>query len=222
MRIAQVLGLCMVALAAGAVVFKPGMPEARTDAGVDPGSSTQDPDPGNNATGGTSGGLGIEHNPAGERLNRIAGITVQRETDDTPDPDPDPMPPTPAADGWMYLGGVFEPTTNFAFVSVNGVQRMIREGQELTDLDTRVLSITPKMIEIERSGVRERIDRAEAVGALVSVSDTSTDGAAIITPVSPSRDPRVIQREELENNPDMDKRRAEFLRRQRERQGLDQ
>lgn len=219
MRIAQILGLCMVALAAGAVVFTPAVPEGPTNLPDNPEGSAPDPTTGNTTQTGSTP-VGIDSSTAGPGLDGAGGVKPDVVKTDDPGPEPTTPPPTEIADGWTYLGSVIEPRTSFAFVSVNGSQRMIRLGQFIADLDTTVLSITPERIEIERSGVRERIDRAEPLGALVSVNEPSPGTAAtIISPGSPeSLDARVLNREELRNNPDLDKRRAEFLRRQRERQ----
>lgn len=216
MRVAQVLGLCMVALAAGAVVFKPGLPEGRPQTATDPGDEAVISGPVDAPA--DSGRSGIDSATVGGTLNGIARIILTPK-EPAPTGDPRPEEPTKAV-GWMYLGGVFEPTTSFAFVSIGGSQRMIRQGQHLSDLDTKVISISPERIEIERSGRRERIDRAEPVGAMVSVNQAMPGAATIISPgVSGAREARMLQREEMQNNPDIEKRRAEFQRRQLEREG---
>ncbi len=227
MRIAQIAGLGMVALAAGAVMFSPGLPEPKAD-WADP----QGPDIVGQPDGGGSkkpiSRPGIDTGSAGDALDQIANIEKPAETDTTTTIEMDKPPETavPEARGWAYLGGVFEPKVSFALVNINGKQRMLRQGQELPELDAKVVSIEPGRIEIEREGRRERIERSKATGTLVSVSSgTETGAVAGSTIIAPGdnqmRTLRAVQREELENNPDLDKRRAEFLRRQQERQGIE-
>lgn len=224
MRIAQVVGLGMVALAAGAVILKPGLPERAPDqpTAFDPGLGDQPTDtrkPNQQRP-------PIDIAMAGNSLDNLADI---QKTPDikpiTPDPDPPETANTSnqAPRGWAYLGGVFEPKVSFALVNINGKQRMLRQGQELPELDAKILSIGPDGIEIEREGMRERIERSKPAGTLVSVSEPGGGSSTgIIAPGEATpQDMRAMQRDELRNNPDLDKRRAEFLRRQQERQGIE-
>ena len=224
MRIAQVAGLCMVALAAGAVMFKPGLPDKPERS--NPNQVVEGPQttPGTNQSQG--GRRGIDANMTGKGIDDVGGVKIA-VADEKPDGDVkiDPTPtPTPETRGWMYLGGVFEPKTNFAFVSINGSQRMLKQGTYLPEYDATILSVEPDRIEIEREGMRERITLAEPAETLVSVSSPGVQpiGGNLNVPgrqITPA-DARQ-QRDEFENNPDIDKRRAEFLRRQREREGIE-
>ena len=222
MRVAQVAGLCMVALAAGAVMFKPGLPERPTP--TDPNTAVDGQDQQSNAK--PKSRYDFDPNTTGQRLNEIGDITIAAKTDESIDIKPvTPTPtPTPETRGWMYLGGVFEPKTNFAFVSINGSQRMLRQGAYLPEYDATVISVEPGKIEIEREGMREHISLAKPAETLVSVSSTTAQQVGNSPfvpgrPVTPA-DAR-MQREELESNPDIEKRRAEFLRRQRDREGIE-
>lgn len=226
-RMAQVAGLAMVALAAGAVMLRPGLPErAESTGGLTDLPVGQDPNENASTSDGNDQAVGIEHDRVGSSLNGSGGVEDKQETTEVAkgEDDPPPVVPTDTARGWMYLGGIFEPRTSFAFVSVAGQQRIIRAGQELADLGARVISIEPERIEIEVDGARQRIDRSEAAETMVSVSSGAVPmgSPGIIPPGSNEAfDRRELQRQELESNPDLDKRRAEFLRRQRERQGLE-
>lgn len=227
MRIAQIAGLGMVALAAGAVMFSPGLPEPESGWADPQGPAIADqPDTGETKK--PTSRPGIDTDNAGDALNQLAKIEKKQEQATTPiavDTQKSEVD-VPEARGWAYLGGVFEPKVNFALVNINGKQRMLRQGQELPELDARVVSIEPGRIEIEREGRRERIERSKPSETFVSVaSGTETGAVAGSTIIAPgdnqARTMRTLQREELENNPDLDKRRAEFLRRQQERQGIE-
>lgn len=223
MRIAQVAGLCMVALAAGAVMFKPGLPERPTPADPNPNFGGEEPQ----ANANTPQRYEFDADLSGDGLNRAGNVKPDEKPTDTGGTDVAQVPkpePAPETRGWMYLGGVFEPKTNFAFVSINGTQRMLKQGAYLPEYDATVISVEPDKIEIEREGMREQISLAKTERTLVSVSSPTAQpiGGSLNTsgrPLTPA-DARA-QREELENNPDIDKRRAEFLRRQRERGGVD-
>ncbi len=226
MRIAQIAGLGMVALAAGAVMFRPGLPERDADWADQAGPGVETPpDEGNRKL--NLSRQDIDTAGAGSSLDDLGKIVKAEITPITPPPiDPESNNTTDVAPrGWAYLGGVFEPTVNFALVNINGKQRMLRQGQEVPELKARILSIDPERIEIEREGRRERIERSKPSATLVSVSETGAGIVAGSTVISPgentARTARTLQREDLENNPDIDKRRAEFLRRQQERQGID-
>ncbi|MCA9271562.1 MAG: hypothetical protein KDA31_00815 [Phycisphaerales bacterium] len=225
MRIAQVAGLCMVALAAGAVMFKPGLPDRPAPANQSPVFGGEEPT--NNAK--SNSRYEFDADMSGDGLNKAGKTIIETKTDETDTefaeiPKPDPV--TPETRGWMYLGGVFEPKTNFAFVSINGTQRMLKQGTYLPEYDATVVSVEPGKIEIEREGMREQITLAKPTETLVSVSSPTAQpigNGGLNVPgrqLTPA-DSRVMQREEFENNPDIDKRRAEFLRRQREREGID-
>ena len=206
-------------------MLRPGLPERAESAG---GLTDLPIAGGDNATPPAGGDqpVGIDPKNTGEGLDRVAGVTEKPKTTEVAkgeDEPPPERPPEPVR-GWMYLGGIFEPRTSFAFVSVAGQQRIIRAGQELADLGAKVISIEPERIEIEVDGARRRIERSEAAETMVSVSSGAAPmgGTGIIAPGSNEAfDRRELQRQELESNPDLDKRRAEFLRRQRERQGLE-
>lgn len=222
MRIAQVAGLCMVALAAGAVMFKPGLPERPTL--TDPNTIEDGQDTQANAK--PKSRYDFDPDMSGAGLNGAGDITIVAKTDETIDIEPvtPTTTTTPETRGWMYLGGVFEPKTNFAFVSINGSQRMLRQGAYLPEYDATVISVEPGKIEIEREGMREQISLAKPAETLVSVSSTTAQQVGNSPfvpgrPVTPA-DAR-MQREELESNPDIEKRRAEFLRRQRDREGIE-
>lgn len=226
MRIAQVAGLCMVALAAGAVMFKPGLPERPTL--TDPNTIVDGQDTQANANSNQDGRRGIDADMTGDGLNQAGNVKPDVKPVDTGAIDvaetPKPTIPTDTTRGWMYLGGVFEPKTNFAFVSINGSQRMLRQGAYLPEYDATVISVEPGKIEIEREGMREQISLAEPAETLVSVSSTTVQQVGNSPfvpgrPVTPA-DARQ-QRLELENNPDIEKRRAEMYRRQRDREDIE-
>jgi len=227
MRIAQIAGLGMVALAAGAVMFSPGLPEPETNWADPEGTEIVDqPDAGNTKK--PISRPGIDTGSAGNELDKLAKVEKQAAPviPTTPVNNEPTEGNVPEARGWAYLGGVFEPKVNFALVNINGKQRMLRQGQELPEFDAKVVSIEPGRIEIEREGRRERIERSKPTGTLVSVSsETETGAVAGSTIIAPGNNAaqtmRALQREELENNPDLDKRRAEFLRRQQQRQGIE-
>lgn len=220
-RLAQIAGIAFVALTAGAVMLRPGLPERQES--PDPTLPLTESDP--ETLPAALQPPGIDHEDLATRINGIGGVEEKGPVASAPPPDTGSAgddPPAEEARGWMYLGGIFEPRTSFAFVSVGGTQRIIRAGQELTDLNARVISIDPERIEIEVDGERQRIDRAAPAETMVSVNNAVVPLASPAGVIAPGTNESRMQRDriqmELESNPDMDKRRAEFLRRQRERQ----
>lgn len=224
MRIAQVVGLGMVALAAGAVILKPGLPERAPDqpTAFDPGLGDQPTDTRKPNQQRPEIDVAIAGNNLDVLMDRVKTPTIEPKPVGGEENEK-PETPVSAPRGWAYLGGVFEPKVSFALVNINGKQRMLRQGQELPELDAKILSIGPDGIEIEREGMRERIERSKPAGTLVSVSEPGGGSSTgIIAPGEATpQDMRAMQRDELRNNPDLDKRRAEFLRRQQERQGIE-
>lgn len=223
-RVAQVAGLALIALTAGAVIYTPELPKAQSQQpdgfyGIDP-----------------NGEQANQSKPKQERYamdsdeaSRIGDIfqsvsKVEKPRVITPKPTPNDPEQTETviaeADGWKYLGGVFEPSINFALVEINGSQRMLKEGMKLADLNAEVISVEEGKIEINRNGKREQITLAKSNGALVSVSDATEQGAkaTIIAPGQQAERDYLSARERQTLGTDADKRAAEFERRKRERE----
>ena len=221
-RIAQVAGLALVALTAGAVMYNPGLPEPKSAQAGDPFGG----DPSDENTDQTGDSYSIdpsESSRVGDILNSVADIEKAEKI--TPPKIPgegqETVAAIPTADGWRYLGGVFEPTINFALVEIDGKQRMLKEGMKLPEYDAEVLSVKEGRIEITRNGVREKITLAAVSGALVSVSDAAEGGArasSIIAPGMQTEFDIVSSRQRQIIGTDADKRRAEFERRKLERE----
>jgi len=225
-RIAQIAGLAFVVLTAGAVLYSPKLPDpknAQTDnlVGDDPTATSEAQNP-------SDGSYGInpdDSSHVGGILNKIANIEKMAPVAPTngggvDDPDPD-LPTIPTADGWRYLGGVFEPSINFALVEIDGKQRMLKEGMRLPELDAEVISVEEGRIEITRSGKREEITLAASTGVLVSVSNPKESGALGSSIIAPGQqiDRDVISaRQHQILGTDADKRRAEFERHKLERE----
>jgi len=222
-RIAQVAGLALVALTAGAVMYNPGLPEPKNEQAGDP--FGDDPSAENTNQSQTGDSYSIDPSESyhiGGILNKIAGLEKTIVITPTGKNDVDnPPPETPTADGWRYLGGVFEPNISFALVEIDGKQRMLKEGMKLPEYDAEVLSVEEGRIEITRNGVREKITLTAASGALVSVSDPAEGGArasSIIAPGMQTEFDIVSSRQHQIIGTDADKRRAEFERRKLERE----
>ena len=95
----------------------------------------------------------------GDIFQSVAKVEKPRVITPKPRPDDPEEPKTviAEADGWKYLGGVFEPSINFALVEINGSQRMLKEGMKLAELNAEVISVEEGKIEINRNGKREQI-----------------------------------------------------------------
>lgn len=223
-RVAQVAGLALVALTAGAVIYTPPLPEAKSPQPSDFPIEDSQPNPGNpgdntptSLSVSDADNIGERFNDAGNIIKTekpiippVVGTTQDEGTQDIAE-----------ATGWKYLGGVFEPSVNFALVEINGSQRMLKEGMKLADLNAEVISVEEGRIEINRNGKREKITLAKSNGALVSVSDPAESGASASGVIAPgmqtARDYQSARdRQSIES--DADKRRAEFERRKLERE----
>lgn len=220
-RIAQVAGLALVALVAGAVMYDPGLPEA-------PAQLTGFGDPmdseGSSKTGSNQALDVPEINPdmVGGTLDRVVGIKPKPvvATPITPDPGQTKVVADPS-DGWKYLGGVFEPNFSFALVEIDGRQRMLRKGTRLDAYDAEVISVDRDQIEIDRNGVIERVSISNSTGEIVSVATQPEQGAKTAVAVpgrAGNRDYMSEREQEGENLTDIEKRRAEFDRRMKERE----
>jgi len=221
-RIAQVAGLALVALTAGAVMYNPGLPEPQNSQAD---NALGDDQSAGNAAKNQSDDF-FDPNEAsgvGGRLQEVANIekAIKITPTKTPDEEEAIGATIPTADGWRYLGGVFEPTISFALVEINGKQRMLKEGMKLPEFDAEVLSVEKGRIEITRNGVREQITLAASTGSLVSVSDPAEGGArasSIIAPGMQTEFDIVSSRQHQIIGTDADKRRAELERRKLERE----
>lgn len=220
-RIAQVVGLALVALVAGAVIYDPGLPEAPAQhAGFGENGSTDT----NQPSGSNSVDNQQEINPGmiGNSLQSIAKVEGVDEVERiSPDPQPDQQTTTVAsADGWKYLGGVFEPNFSFALVEIDGKQRMLRKGTRLEAYDAEVIDVARDKIEIDRGGLIEQISLSDSSGQIVSVSTQPEQGASAVAMPgrSANRDYLSDVENQAENQADVAKRRAEFERRMKERE----
>jgi hypothetical protein len=208
-----------VALAAGAVIYTPELPKPRnTQMDEFFSSDPSDPDTNQNSSSNTQSFADVDPLQVGGRLNSSASIIqTPKQSTKTPVEDTgDDFDSIAEADGWKYLGGVFEPSINFALVEINGSQRMLKEGMKLADLDAEVISVEEGRIEINRNGKREKITLAKPTGALVSVSDSTETGAqasGIIAPGQNTARDYQSARDRQTIGTDADKRRAEFRRR---------
>lgn len=217
-RVAQILGLGCVALAAGAVMFEPGLPNVTAPTGFPDLASPDD--------GQSSGSMytltsaDLDPSMIGSSLNKAGGVTPA-EVDKTSKEAPvDTGRTTTQQDNgsWKYLGGIFEPNFSFALVEIDGTQRMLRAGTRLDDLDAEVISVGRDAIEIERGGVTERIGLSSPSGSLVSVNKPKEEGATVV----PLGEDREFRDYRSTNDPDVmrldaEKRQAEFQRRLDER-----
>ncbi|GAB5497135.1 MAG: hypothetical protein Phyf2KO_22150 [Phycisphaerales bacterium] len=222
-RIAQVAGLALVALVAGAVMYSPGLPEA-------PAQPTGFGDP---MTDESTQERSSNANLQQEDVNpEIIGGNFDKTNNIVPKPidpkpttsEPDPVGGTTAIatnDDWKYLGGVFEPNFSFALVEIDGKQRMLRKGTRLEAYDAEVVAVSRDEIEISKGGVIERISLSDSTGQIVSVANQPEQGAAA-TVAMPGRDAGRNYLSDIENQAenqaDVDKRRAEFERRMKERE----
>lgn len=218
-RVAQILGLGCVALAAGAVMFEPGLPKVAAPTGFPDLASPDD--------GQSSGSMytltsaDLDPSMIGSSLNKAGGVTPAKvdKTQEEPPKNSGTTTTTQQDSGsWKYLGGIFEPNFSFALVEIDGNQRMLRAGTRLDDLDAEVISVGRDAIEIERGGVTERIGLSSPSGSLVSVNKPKEDGASVV----PLGEDREFRDYRSTNDPDVmrldaEKRQAEFQRRLDER-----
>ncbi len=216
-RVAQILGLGCVALAAGAVMFEPGLPKVAAPTGFPDLASPDD--------GQTAGSMytltsaDLDPSMIGSSLNKAGGVTPAEVEKTQDEPPVDERRTTQQDNGsWKYLGGIFEPNFSFALVEIDGNQRMLRAGTRLDDLDAEVISVDRDAIEIERGGVTERIGLSSPSGGLVSVNETKEEGASVV----PMGEDREFRDYRNTNDPDVvrldaEKRQAEFQRRLDER-----
>ncbi|MEL6906901.1 MAG: type II secretion system protein N, partial [Planctomycetota bacterium] len=163
-------------------------------------------------------------------LNQAGGVDPKVPTEPTEivvleDESPDPIEPTRTTSNFRFLGGFFSPSRSLAIIAGAGRQRMARVGDEI-DFGFTVNAITPEYVEIERSGVVERLDREVASGAVVATATPSTsietppDRLSPGTEVSQSARERLSDARELANqriNGDRAKREADFQRRREQR-----
>lgn len=217
-RVAQILGLGCVALAAGAVMFEPGLPKVAAPTGF---PDLASPDDGQNAGSMyTLTSADLDPSMIGNSLNKAGGVTPAEvdETQEKPPVDTGRTTTQQDSGSWKYLGGIFEPNFSFALVEIDGNQRMLRAGTRLDDLDAEVISVGRDAIEIERNGVTERIGLSSPSGGLVSVNEPKEEGASVV----PMGEDREFRDYRNTNDPDVvrldaEKRQAEFQRRLDER-----
>jgi len=140
----------------------------------------------------------------------------QPETEGS-DPGEDPTK-TPAG-GLRFLGAMIGSKKRLAMVEFDGSKRYVQLGRDLDG--GQLVAVEPEFIEIERNGDRERVDRAERVGSLVTTlanpqSTRAVDprsAAGIAERAAAAREQRRLDRErEDEETP------AERYRRIREEQ----
>lgn len=84
--------------------------------------------------------------------------------------------PAPSGQGDLreiqYLGSILSTTRRLAMLSLNGTQRVVREGQEIDDPSLgqiRLVAVEPQMIQIEQNGSVRRINKQSRSGAVLSV-----------------------------------------------------
>ncbi len=221
-RIAQVAGLVLVALVAVAVIYDPGLPEAPSQPAVFGGSESTDTPQANNSTP-ADNQQDINAGIIGDSLQNVAKVEgVEQIEPITPDTQPNQQTTeVTSADGWKYLGGVFEPNFSFALVEIDGKQRMLRKGTRLEAYDAEVIDVARDKIEIDRGGVIERISLSKSSGQIVSVATPPEQGAAATINIpgqAATRNYLSDRDTQIENMTDVEKRRDEFERRMKERE----
>ncbi|MBL8757888.1 MAG: hypothetical protein JNK35_05605 [Phycisphaerae bacterium] len=103
----------------------------------------------------------VEPDSLAARLNALS-MPMASEKPPAPPPDkpkdePPPEPPAIAKIVWEYIGGIIAPSARRAIVSIDGEQKMLREGE--TEGDTRLQAVTSDYIIISKDGEESRIDR---------------------------------------------------------------
>ena len=223
MRIGQAAAVLLVAGAVLAMTFRPALPSAPVVV------ATSDPGP-------------APARPTAEPVEFDAALvaTVLNEAGSVTPRFPDEAPPAvaPPADepiavatapkstsNFRFLGGFFSPKRSLAIIAGGGKQRMVREGDEI-DFGFTVNTITEDFVEIERSGVVERLDREIATGAVVGktaanpAAATETDRLSPDVRVSESARDRLRNARELaaqRAGEDRAKRRDDYERQRQQR-----
>jgi len=72
----------------------------------------------------------------------------------------------------QFLGSILSSSRRLAMLSLNGTQRVVREGQEINDPGVgriKLVSVQPQMIQIEHNGSSRRITKQSRSAAVLSV-----------------------------------------------------
>jgi len=120
-----------------------------------------------------------------------------------------------------YLGSIVEPNRRLALISVNGRQRIVPAGSAATfttddgeKVGVKVISVASDEVEIERDGVRQRINKADRIAQAVTVVPAA---GPQVTPPGTDPSPQASEESEIERRRrEAQERRQRILDRQQE------
>lgn len=102
--------------------------------------------------------------PLAEAIHSLGLVTAWTKPPETPTPTIDPVgvgvapPPPPLATDWIYAGSFITSRSRAALVKIDAAQQVIALNAVVND--TKLITIEPTYIEIERGGVTKQIELA--------------------------------------------------------------
>lgn len=194
-RVGQIAAVVFLGAATGVIVF--GLPGTEVrPISTNPRPDRPAPAPGD-ATADTAQAPPVDYAWLADRLSSVGGVVPPPEPETPIDPveraETDPQRPvtTPSTIEVRYLGSIVEPRRRLALLTIDGVQRLLSEGEQAEGVELVEVGPDYATVLVENEDAERTIDRAGRRGSVVTEVKTGVGGQPVenANPLDPRNRP---------------------------------